>query len=66
VSNVANYYMLCWYCFNTDLRPSLPRWYDFFICRLFPGRVPFRCRNCRGRQWQRYSDHTEQTHTGDQ
>jgi hypothetical protein len=66
VCNVANYDMLCWYCFNTDLRPSLPRWYDFLICHLFPGRRPFRCRNCRGRQWLRYSDYTEQTHTGEQ
>ena len=58
--------MLCWYCFNTDLRPSLPRWYDFLICRLFRGRTPFRCRNCRGRQWLRYSDYNEQTDTGGQ
>ena len=66
VSNVANYDMLCWYCFNTDLRPSHPRWYDFLICRLFRGRTPFRCRNCRGRQWLRDSDCTEQTGTGGQ
>ena len=56
--------MLCWYCFNTDLRPSRLRWYDFLICRVFRGRMPFRCRNCRGRQWLRASDYTEQTDTG--
>ena len=66
VSNVAIYDMLCWYCFSTDLRPSLPRWYDFLIGRLFRGRAPFRCRNCRGRQWQRYSDYPEQTDPGEQ
>ena len=56
--------MRCWYCYTTDLRPSLRRWYDFLLCRLFPGRAPFRCRNCRGRQWLRYSDYFEQADTG--
>lgn len=55
---VANYDMLCWYCYAADLRPSLPRWYDIFVYHLFRGRTPFRCRNCRGRLWLHYTDPT--------
>jgi len=61
--------MFCWYCYTTDLRPSLPRWYDFLICRLFQGRAPFRCRNCRRRQWlleADYIDYTEPTNSSSQ
>jgi hypothetical protein len=47
--------MLCWYCFASDLRPSLPRWYDFIPTVVF-GREPYRCRVCHKRQWQRVID----------
>ena len=57
--SVVNKDMFCWYCYTADLRPSLPRWYDILLCRVFRGRAPFRCRNCRGRQWLRYTEPTQ-------
>ena len=56
--SVVNKDMFCWYCYTADLRPSLPRWYDILLCRVLRGRAPFRCRNCRGRQWLRYTEPT--------